>query len=385
MEKKLELSIVMPCLNEAETLAICITKATRFLETNNVEGEIIIADNGSTDGSQDIAKNLNAKVIPVKEKGYGSALRGGIEATSGTYIIMADADDSYNFEALSPFLKELRAGNDLVMGNRFKGGVAKGAMPFLHKYLGNPVLSFLGRLFYKIDIGDFHCGLRGFSREAYYKMDLKTTGMEFASEMIVKSKLNGLTITEVPTTLKPDGRTRDPHLNTWRDGWRHLRFLLLYSPQWLFLIPGVFLILLGFITSIIIISQPVVINSIQLDIHTLLYTSSLVLIGFQFIVFYALTKIYAVENNLLPKSNRYNKLFKFLNLETGLIVGILFLILGIILSYFGLNIWKHSNFGELNPSETLRIVIPAVFTLLLGMQIIFFSLFFSILGLKNKT
>ncbi|PWI31335.1 dolichol-P-glucose synthetase [Flavobacteriaceae bacterium LYZ1037] len=385
MEKKLELSIVMPCLNEAETLAICIIKATRFLETNNVEGEIIIADNGSTDGSQDIAKNLNAKVIPVKEKGYGSALRGGIEAASGAYIIMADADDSYNFEALSPFLKELRAGNDLVMGNRFKGGVAKGAMPFLHKYLGNPVLSFLGRLFYKIDIGDFHCGLRGFSREAYYKMDLKTTGMEFASEMIVKSKLNGLTITEVPTTLKPDGRTRDPHLNTWRDGWRHLRFLLLYSPQWLFLIPGVFLILLGFITSIIIISQPVVINSIQLDIHTLLYTSSLVLIGFQFIVFYALTKIYAVENKLLPKSNRYNKLFKFLNLETGLIVGILFLILGIILSYFGLNIWKHSNFGELNPSETLRIVIPAVFTLLLGMQIIFFSLFFSILGLKNKT
>ena len=385
MEKKPELSIVMPCLNEAETLAICITKANHFLDNNQVDGEIIIADNGSTDGSQEIAKNLNAKVIPVKEKGYGSALKGGIEAALGTYIIMADADDSYDFEALLPFLKELRAGNDLVMGNRFKGGVEKGAMPFLHKYLGNPVLSFLGRLFYKINIGDFHCGLRGFSKEAFYKMDLKTTGMEFASEMIVKSKLNNLSITEVPTTLKPDGRTRKPHLNTWRDGWRHLRFLLLYSPRWLFLIPGVLSIIIGFITSAIIISQPIVINNIQLDIHTLLYTSSLVLVGFQFIVFYALTKVYAVENKLLPKSNRYNKLFKYLNLETGLIIGVLIFIVGIVLSYYGLNIWMHSNFGELNPSETLRIVIPAVFTILLGMQIIFFSLFFSILGLKNKT
>ncbi|GGG54805.1 glycosyltransferase family 2 protein [Bizionia arctica] len=384
MEKKPELSIVMPCLNEAETLAICIEKAKRFLENNQVEGEIIIADNGSTDGSQKIAESLNARVIPVKEKGYGSALRGGIEAANGTYIIMADADDSYNFEALLPFLTNLRSGSDLVMGNRFKGGVAKGAMPFLHKYLGNPVLSFIGRLFYKINIGDFHCGLRGFSKEAYYKMDLKTTGMEFASEMIVKSKLNNLKITEVPTTLQPDGRTRDPHLNTWRDGWRHLRFLLLYSPQWLFLIPGLFLIVIGFISSVVIISQPIVIDNIHLDIHTLLYTSSFVLIGFQFIVFYALTKIYAVENKLLPKSNRYNKLFKYLNLETGLIIGVLFLIVGIVLSYFGLNIWKHSNFGELNPSETLRIIIPAVFTILLGMQIIFFSLFFSILGLKNS-
>lgn len=383
MKKKPELSIVMPCLNEAETLEVCISKAKRFLVKNQVNGEIIIADNGSTDGSQQIAEALGAKVIPVKEKGYGSALRGGIEAALGTYIIMADADDSYNFEALSPFLKELRAGNDLVMGNRFKGGVEKGAMPFLHKYLGNPVLSFLGRLFYRIDIGDFHCGLRGFSKEAYYKMDLKTTGMEFASEMIVKSKLNNLKIVEVPTTLKPDGRTRAPHLNTWRDGWRHLRFLLLYSPQWLFLIPGIFLILVGFISSVLIISHPISFNTIQLDVHTLLYTSSAVLIGFQFIVFYALTKIYAVENNLLPKSTRYNKLFKYLNLETGLVIGALFLILGLILSYFGLDIWRHSNFGELNPSETLRIIIPAVFTILLGMQIIFFSLFFSILGLKN--
>ncbi|MCX7550547.1 glycosyltransferase family 2 protein [Xanthomarina sp. F2636L] len=383
MEKKPELSIVMPCLNEAETIAICITKAKRFLQTNQVAGEIIIADNGSTDGSQDIAKSHDTIVVPVEEKGYGSALKGGIIAASGTYIIMADADDSYNFENLLPFLKELRAGTDLVMGNRFKGGIEEGAMPFLHKYLGNPVLSFLGRLFYKINIGDFHCGLRGFSKEAYYKMDLKTTGMEFASEMIVKSKLNNLTITEVPTTLKPDGRTRAPHLNTWRDGWRHLRFLLLYSPQWLFFIPGIILILLGIITSAIIISHPIVINNVKLDIHTLLYSSSMVLIGFQFIVFYALTKIYAVENNLLPKSNRYNKLFNYLNLETGLVIGVLFLILGVILSYYGFSIWRHSDFGELNPSETLRIIIPAVFTILLGMQVIFFSLFFSILGLKN--
>jgi len=237
MESKIELSIVMPCLNEAETLGICITKAQNFLDSNHVNGEIVIADNGSTDGSIEIAKQHNARVIHVKIKGYGSALRSGINASKGTYIVMADADDSYDFSNLMPFLKKLRSGYDLVMGNRFKGGIEKNAMPFLHKYLGNPVLSFIGRLFFKIKIGDFHCGLRGFSSEAYSKLDLRTTGMEFASEMIVKAKLNNLSITEVPTKLSKDGRTRPPHLNTWNDGWRHLRFLLLYSPKWLFLFP----------------------------------------------------------------------------------------------------------------------------------------------------
>lgn len=384
MSEKIELSIVMPCLNEAETLEICIRKAQNFLKQNQVHGEIIIADNGSTDGSQKIANSLNAKIISISEKGYGSALRGGIESASGKYIIMADADDSYDFESLQPFLSALRSGSDFVIGNRFKGGIDKNAMPFLHKYLGNPVLSFLGRLFFKIKIGDFHCGLRGFSKEAYLKMNLKTTGMEFASEMIVKAKLNNLSIIEVPTKLHKDGRSRPPHLNTWRDGWRHLRFLLLYSPTWLFLIPGIILMVIGFSVSTLLIIEPLTIEYIMLDIHTLLYTSSMILIGFQFIVFYALTKIYAVENGLLPKSSRYHKLFKYINLELGLLVGGLLLIFGLLLSFYGFSIWKDSHFGNLNPSHTFRIIIPAVFTILFGMQIIFFSLFFSILGLKNN-
>ncbi|MDW5288848.1 glycosyltransferase family 2 protein [Formosa sp. PL04] len=380
----IELTVVMPCLNEAETLAICIKKAQSFFKKNNVEGEIVIADNGSTDGSIQIAEQLNAKVVHVTEKGYGSALKGGIEAANGKYIIMADADDSYDFSALLPFLIQLRAGYDLVVGNRFKGGVREGAMPFLHKYLGNPVLSFIGKLFYKIKIGDFHCGLRGFSKEAFLKMNLKTSGMEFASEMIVKSKLKNLKITEVPTILYPDGRTRKPHLNTWQDGWRHLRFLSLYSPNWLFLYPAIFLMIIGLISSTLLIINPIQIKSIILDIHTLLYTSSFVLIGFQFLVFYCLTKIYAVENDLLPKSNRYDKLFKYINLERGLLLGILILIVGCGLSYYGLFLWERTDFGNLNPTNTLRIVIPAVFTILLGIQVILFSLFFSILGLKNN-
>lgn len=383
MESKIELSIVMPCLNEAETLAICITKAKSFLDSNHVHGEVIIADNGSTDGSIEIAKSHNARLVHVKQKGYGSALRSGINASEGTYVIMADADDSYDFSNLMPFLTALRNGHDLVMGNRFKGGIEKKAMPFLHKYLGNPVLSFIGRLFFKIKIGDFHCGLRGFSNEAYSKLDLRTTGMEFASEMIVKAKLNNLSITEVPTKLSKDGRTRAPHLNTWSDGWRHLRFLMLYAPNWLFLFPGVLAFVVGLIGSILLIQNPVVYNDITFDVHTLLYTSSLMLIGFQFILFYALTKIFAVENDLLPKSNRYQKLFKFLNLESGLIFGFLLLGTGLLLSYFGFSNWKSTGFGQLNVSTTLRTIIPAVMTLQLGIQIILFSLFFSVLGLKK--
>lgn len=380
----IELSIVMPCLNEAETLANCIQKARQFLKTHNVIGEIIIADNGSTDGSQFIVEQNDAILVKVEAKGYGNALRGGIKAASGTYIIMADADESYDFEALMPFLLRLREGNDLVMGNRFKGGIQPGAMPFLHKYLGNPVLSFLGRLFFKIEIGDFHCGLRGFSKKAYNTMSLKTTGMEFASEMIVKSKLNNLAIVEVPTILYPDGRTRKPHLKTWSDGWRHLRFLLLYSPNWLFLLPGILMMIVGLFASILLIVEPVTIKGVMFDIHTLMYSSSLVLIGFQFLVFYAMTKIFAVQNGLLPKSIRYDKLFKYINLEKGLIIGTLLMIVGFVLSYKGLSIWKATNYGDLQPADTLRWIIPAVFTILLGIQLILFSLFFSILGLKNN-
>jgi glycosyltransferase involved in cell wall biosynthesis len=381
----IELSVVMPCLNEAETLAICIKKAQDFFIQNNINGEVVIADNGSTDGSQDIAKQLNARVINVKEKGYGNALKGGIKEAYGTYVIMGDADDSYDFGKLEAYVTKLREGYDLVMGNRFKGGIKKGAMPFLHKYLGNPVLSFLGRLFFKIDIGDFHCGLRGFRKDAFYKMNLQTTGMEFASEMIVKSKLNNLSITEVPTVLSPDGRTRPPHLNTWQDGWRHLRFLLLYSPNWLFFIPGVLLLLFGFLSSCLLVLQPIELNNITLDVHTLLYTGTSIIIGFQFVLFYGLTKIYAVENNLLPKSNRYHKLFKYLNLEKGLITGGLMVVFGFVLSFYSISIWKENDFSNLEPTKILRFVIPAIVSLQLGIQIILFSLFFSILGLKNTS
>lgn len=378
-----ELSVVMPCLNEAETLAICIKKAQGFFEREKINGEVIIADNGSTDGSQQIAKSLSATVVNVSQKGYGSALRGGIEAANGKYIIMGDADDSYDFNQLMPYLSKLREGNDLVMGNRFKGGIKKGAMPFLHKYLGNPVLSFIGRLFFKSNIGDFHCGLRGFSKKAYHTMELKTTGMEFASEMIVKASLKNLRIDEVPTILSPDGRSRPPHLNTWRDGWRHLRFLLLYSPNWLFFIPGALLMAFGLITSTLLVFGPVTIRTITFDVHTLLYTSGLVLIGFQLILFYGLTKVFTVENELLPKSKKYDRLFKFINLEKGLIVGLALVIVGVVLSILAYADWQAISFGDIENTSVLRRVIPAVTLMLLGVQIILFSLFFSILGLKK--
>ena len=378
-----ELSVVMPCLNEAETLAVCIKKAQGFFKRENISGEVIIADNGSTDGSQQIAKDLNATVINVPQKGYGSALRGGIEAANGKFVIMGDADDSYDFNNLMPYILKLREGYDLVMGNRFKGGIKKGAMPFLHKYLGNPVLSFIGRLFFKSKIGDFHCGLRGFSKEAYYKMELKTTGMEFASEMIVKASLKNLKIAEVPTILSPDGRSRPPHLNTWRDGWRHLRFLVLYSPNWLFLIPGLLLMVFGLITSAFLISGPVSIGNVNFDVHTLLFTSGFVLIGFQFILFYGLTKVFTVENELLPKSKKYDRLFKFINLEKGLIVGLLLVFSGIILSILAYADWQAIGYGNIENTAVLRRVIPAITLMLLGVQIILFSLFFSILGLKK--
>ncbi|MAM27713.1 MAG: dolichol-P-glucose synthetase [Flavobacteriaceae bacterium] len=378
-----ELSVVMPCLNEAETLAICIKKAQGFFEREQVNGEVVIADNGSTDGSQEIARNLNARVVDVAEKGYGNALIGGITAANGTYVMMGDADDSYDFSNMMPYLLKLREGYDLVMGNRFKGGIEKGAMPFLHKYLGNPVLSFIGRLFFNSKIGDFHCGLRGFSKEAFTRMELKTTGMEFASEMIVKASLKDMKIAEVPTTLSPDGRSRPPHLNTWRDGWRHLRFLVLYSPKWLFYYPGFILFFLGLIASAILVYNPVTIGSVTFDVHTLLFTAVSLLIGFQFIVFYGLTKVFTVENGLLPKSKNYDRQFQFINLEKGLIVGAVLIIVGVVLSILAYNYWHDLNFGDITNSNTLRIVIPAVTTMLLGVQVILFSLFFSILGLKR--
>lgn len=381
---KKEISIVMPCLNEAETLAVCIEKARGFLDKNQIQGEIIVADNGSQDGSQSIAVNSGAILTEASKKGYGEALKVGFEKASGQYIIMGDADNSYDFSALDEFVQKMRSGNDLVIGNRFKGGIQKNAMPFLHQYVGNPVLSFLGRLFFKSTIGDFHCGLRAISAEAYQKLNLNTSGMEFASEMIVKAHLINLKITEVPTILYPDGRSRKPHLKTWSDGWRHLRFLLLYSPNWLFLFPGVLLISIGLGLSVALLFGPIHLSKITFDIHTLLYACAFVISGFQFVLFYGLTKVFAVTQGLLLKSQRYTSFFKIINLERGLILGFLMTSLGIGLSVYGFSIWSAKGFGNLESSQTLRIVIPAVTISILGLQTVLFSFFFSILGLKDN-
>jgi len=379
-----EVSIVMPCLNEAETLAVCIEKAQKYLRENGVDGEVLIADNGSTDGSQEIAMNLGARVVSVKAKGYGSALMGGIQAARGKYIIMGDADDSYDFENLGPFVEKLRAGYELVMGNRFRGGIKPNAMKPLHKYLGNPVLTGIGRLFFRSPCGDFHCGLRGFSKEAILKLDLHTSGMEFASEMVVKATLHQTRISEVPTTLSPDGRSRPPHLRSWSDGWRHLRFLLLYSPRWLFFYPGLLLMLLGSLVGVWLLPGPQLIKGIGLDVHTLLYAALAIIVGFQSVIFAMFTKVFAISHGLLPEDERLNKVFQSINLEVGLRAGAVMLLAGIAGSVYALSSWGAHSFGPLNTSETLRIVIPSFTAITLGIQTIFSSFFLSVLGMKQR-
>ncbi|HEY9502896.1 MAG TPA: glycosyltransferase family 2 protein [Pyrinomonadaceae bacterium] len=381
---KVELSVVMPCLNEAETLAVCITKAQQWMRRNNVNGEVIIADNGSTDGSQAIAQVMGARVVDVPEKGYGAALRGGIEAARGEYIIMGDADDSYNFANLRPFLTKLREGHDLVMGNRFAGGIEPGAMPPLHRYLGNPVLTGIGRLLFHSPCGDFHCGLRGFSKAAALKLDLRTTGMEFASEMVVKATLHNLKITEVPTTLSPDGRSRAPHLRSWRDGWRHLRFLLLYSPRWLFFYPGLMLMALGMAAGLWLLPGARTIGDITFDIHTFLYAAAAIVTGFQAVNFAVFTKIFGVTSGLLPPDAKLEKMFKYVTLESGLVVGATLLVIGLGLSIFAVSDWSAHSFGALEPTKVLRLVIPAVTSMMLGSEIILSSFFLSVLGLKRN-
>lgn len=379
-----EVSIVMPCLNEAETLRVCIEKARRALSEDNIIGEIIVADNGSTDGSQALAAELGARVVIVQAKGYGNALMGGIAAARGKYIIMGDADDSYDFSNLRPFIEKLRQGYDLVMGNRFKGGIKPGAMSPTHRYLGNPVLTAIGRLFFNSPCGDFHCGLRGFGKAAVTQLDLRTTGMEFASEMVVKATLHKMRIAEVPTILSPDGRGRPPHLQTWRDGWRHLRFLLLYSPRWLFLYPGALLMLAGLVTGLWLWPGPKKIGGVTFDVHTLVYASMAILVGFQAIAFAVFTKIFAISEGLLPEDPRLNYLFKWVTLEVGLIVGGVIMLIGVVGSVYALDIWGQRSFGPLDPSQTLRTVIPAVTCLTLGCQIIFSSFFLSVLGLRRR-
>jgi glycosyltransferase involved in cell wall biosynthesis len=378
-----ELSIVMPCLNEAETLGICVRKAQKALKDLNVAGEVVIADNGSTDGSPEIAAALDARVIHVAEKGYGSALLGGIKAARGRWVIMGDADDSYDFTNIGPFVDKLRDGYDLVMGNRFKGGIEPKAMPPLHRYLGNPVLTGIGRLFFSSPCGDFHCGLRGFNKTAIQRLDLRTRGMEFASEMVVKASLHGLRITEVPTTLSVDGRNRPPHLRSWRDGWRHLRFLLLYSPRWLFLYPGLFLMIAGAAVSGWLLLGPRVVDGITLDVHTFLYAAMAIIIGYQTVIFAVFTKVFAITEGLLPEDPRLATLFRYIKLETGIMAGALFLIGGFGLSLYALSFWSATDFGPLDPTRTLRLVIPAITLIALGLQTVLSSFFLSILGLER--
>ncbi|THU41222.1 glycosyltransferase family 2 protein [Niastella caeni] len=380
----MELTILMPCLNEEETIKACVLKAQHALKANKIDGEILIADNGSIDCSPTIAKSLGARVIHVVEKGYGKALRAGIEQAKGKYVIMGDSDDSYDFTDILPFVNRLRDGYDLVMGNRFKGGIEKNAMPFLHKYLGNPVLSFIGRLFFKTSIGDFHCGLRGFNRSSILDIGLCSSGMEFASEMIVKSSLNNLKISEVPIKLYPDGRSKRSHLRTWRDGWRHLRFLLLFSPKWLFLYPGLVFMMIGMLTTAVLFQGPVKIGAVQFDIHTMLYSAITIVIGFQLVTLYFLARIFAIKSGLDNNNEWLKKFNRYFSLEKGLGTGVFVLLSGVILSVYSFSIWNRHLFGNLNPLHVLRFVIPAVACLLLGIQIIFNSFFTSILHLKVK-
>ncbi|MQP75762.1 glycosyltransferase [Stenotrophomonas sp. MYb238] len=370
----MELTILMPCLNEAETLAICIEKAQMFLAREGVEGEILIADNGSMDGSPEIALGMGARVIPVDARGYGSALIGGIAAARGRYVVMGDADDSYDFSALEGILAKLREGNDLVMGNRFKGGIAEGAMPFLHRYLGNPVLSFLGRLFYRIPIGDFHCGLRGFRRDSMLKLGLSTPGMEFASEMVVKSGLRKFRIAEVPVTLSPDGRSRPPHLRTWRDGWRHLKFLLLYSPRWLFLLPGGLLFFVGCMAMFAI-----AFHWISLDIHTMAYAGAAIVLGFQMLLLAAFTKLMGVRAGWLPATPRQQRWSSHLTLECCLVLGGAMFLAGLALSMHALQLWASVDYGALDPRATMRWVVPSVTILALSGEIVMAGFFFEAL------
>jgi hypothetical protein len=377
----IELSIVMPCLNEELTLAVCINKAKAFFSTQHINGEIIIADNGSTDRSIGIASAAGATVVPVAEKGYGSALMGGIQAAQGTYVIMGDADDSYDFSDLSLFLERLRAGDELVMGNRFKGGIKPGAMPFLHRYLGNPVLSFIGRLFFKSNIGDFHCGLRGFNRQAILNLNLKTTGMEFASEMVVKASIKQLKIAEVPTILHPDGRNRPPHLRTWRDGWRHLIFLLMFSPRWLFLYPGLALTLMGCLGLLFILPGPLTIGKVVLDIHTLLLASTAIIMGVQTLFAFLLAKQFTLKFGLLVEEPSYVTWFNKRSLEFLLVSGGCAILIGGGCVLYSVSFWQQQAFGQLEPGIIMRLLVPGITLLIVGFQTIITGFLRAILNL----
>ena len=385
--KNIELTILMPCLNEAETLASCIRQAHLGAKSAGVEHyEIIVADNGSQDGSQEIGREEGAVVLDVPVRGYGAALRAGIEAAHGKYIIMGDSDESYDFSRIESFVEQLRSGVQLVMGTRLKGEILPKAMPFLHRYLGNPLLTWLANTFFSSGLSDYHCGLRGFDRLSILDLQLSTQGMEFASEMVIKATLAGLSVGEVPITYRPDGRSRSSHLRTWRDGWRHLRFLLLYSPRWLFLYPGIALAVFGFVASIILLIGPLPVGDIVFDVHTLLFTSTLFVIGVQLIYLAIFARAYASRLGLLPRSPILERGLDRFSLGFGLLAGFLLCIAGIVLYGVGLVIWGGKHFGPLpDYSSTLRFAIAGTTLLILGMQTFFGSFVLSLFELQGHT
>jgi len=383
-ESELELSIVMPCLNEAGTVGDCIDDAQRFLQDHDIRGEVVIGDNGSTDGSIQIARSRGARIIHVATPGYGAACSAAAAAASGRYVIMGDSDSSYDFYHLMPFVEALRQGNDLVMGNRFRGGIARGAMPFKNRYIGNPLLTAIGRLLFSSKIGDFHCGLRGFSAAAFKQMDLKSTGMEFASEMALKAELSDLKIAEVPTPLFPDGRSRKPHLRPWRDGWRHLRLMLLFSPRYLFLVPGIFLMLFGLVFGVALIEGPVFIGRAGFDIGSLVYAGASVAVGLQAVLFALLAQYYGVRRGFLPADKTITALFRMLSMEKLVLTGLSILLISLIGGLYSVRVWMAVDFGDLIPREIITIATPSAVGSICGSELIMFGLFLGVLDVQHE-
>jgi len=381
---KPELSVVLPCLNEAATLETCIRKARRSLDELGIRGEIVVADNGSTDGSIAIAAANGARVVHVQERGYGNALTAGIAAAQGQWVIMGDADDSYDFGDLEGIVEKLRAGFDLVVGNRFRGGIRPGSMPALHRYLGNPLLSFIGRRLYGTACGDIYCGLRGFRADRVRSLQLRSTGMEFALEMVVKATMRGFRVAEVPITLSPDAEGREPHLRTWRDGWRSVRLLVLYSPRWLFLYPGLVLLVVGILGMLWLVPEQRTVGDVTFDVSTLLYAGLAVVGGLQAVYFFLTARWFGITEGLLPDNPRFRRFMGAVTLEVGLVAGVVLLAAGVGLSVYALQTWNRAGFGRLDYPSTLRIVIPGVTLIACGLQTILSSLFLSVLGLTRR-
>lgn len=381
---ELELSIIMPCLNEVDTIGQCIEDAQRFLAENDIRGEIIVGDNGSTDGSTDVARSLGVRVIHVPTRGYGAACAAAASAANGRYVIMGDSDLSYDFHQLMPFVEALRQGSDLVMGNRFKGGIARGAMPFKNRYIGNPFLTAVGRLLFSSKIGDFHCGLRGFTTTAFEKMDLKSTGMEFASEMAMKAELMGLKIAEVPTTLTPDGRTSKPHLRPWRDGARHLRLMFLFSPRYLFLIPGSLLMLFGLIFGAALTRGPVFIGRAGFDIASLVYAGASVVVGLQAVLFALLAQYYGIRMGFLLDEKGVKTLIRVLTMERSILAGLFILTISMIGGLYSVGMWMSADFGDLIPREIITIATPSAVGSICGSELIMFGLLRGVLDVQHK-